>query len=272
MPTVTTRDRAKLQVISAGTGQDIVLVSGLGGTAKFWSPLIDALGTDVRTVCFDQRGIGDSERGQVDVSIQSLAEDTWQIIDALNISQPVLWGHSTGGAIVQKMTLMRQDQVPAMVLSGSWAGPDWFMERMFKLRLELLNTNPGRYTELSALLASPPRWLNENSEVVQNSVQQVLPTSHARIVKERICALLAHDCRDQLSKIEIPSLVLGAEDDIIVPPYLQEEIAGLLEKPHLCILSHGGHFFPVTRPAVTAEKFQNWLQQIQTEGTALRRV
>src|SRR5258705_12733047 len=62
-------DGARLTVHIEGQGPDLLLVSGLGGTASFWSPLVAALAARFRVVRFDQRGIGASTRGEVPVTI-----------------------------------------------------------------------------------------------------------------------------------------------------------------------------------------------------------
>ncbi|MBU2531764.1 MAG: alpha/beta hydrolase [Alphaproteobacteria bacterium] len=265
MHTVTLRDGAKLAVADEGVGSPpLVLVSGLGGTAGFWNPLIDAIGPEIRTIRFDQRGIGASERGRQPVTIETLAADTWQIIDQLAIPRPVLCGHSTGGAIVQEMELMRPGTTSGIVLSGSWAGPDLFMERMFGIRLELLAKLPARYSEFAALLGSPPAWHRDHPDALRNVIDQAPSEAEAAIIEERIHALLAHDCRGRLSRLRSPALILGAADDMIVPAYLQRELAALLANPALHMFDHGGHFYPVTRPADTAATLRRWLSTIDT--------
>ena len=86
----------------------------------------------------------------------------------------------------------------------------------------------------------------------------------AGVIRERIEALLAHDCRTRLSGIIAPALVLGAEDDMIVPAYLQEELASLLSDPQIHVFDKGGHFFPVTRPADTAKLLLQWMAKLET--------
>jgi aminoacrylate hydrolase len=257
-------DGTRLRVDTSGDGRPLVLISGLGGTAGFWSNLVEALGSSLHAVRFDQRGIAGSGRGAAPVTIDSLAQDSWDIIDTLKLDQPILCGHSTGGAIVQQMVLMRPGMVPGIVLSGSWAGPDKFMQQMFELRLDLLNTAPERYAALTALMASPPRWQQANPQAVQKAIDHVPQPTNVVIIQERIRALLSHDCRNALPDVSTPALILGAEDDMIVPPYLQEELASLLPNAQLQLLDHGGHFYPVTRPGDTAELLQRWLQHIES--------
>ena len=268
MQLISVRDGTKLSVDITGDGVPFVLISGLGGTARFWEPLKKALakteGPPLRIVCFDQRGIGGSERGNSAVTIRSLSEDTWDIISALNLEQPILCGHSTGGAIVQEMALMHPDEIAGVVLSGAWAGPDCFMQSMFGIRLDLLTKLPERYGELGVLLGYTPRWLRDNPSVLEQTGRHRPSDIETAIIQERIQALLAHDCRDRLSAIATPALVLGSEDDMIVPVYLQEELARLLHDAPLHLFDRGGHFFPVTRPEDTAQLLMNWLVKLNT--------
>ena len=266
MSTVALEDGALLHVEDSGVGQPLVLISGLGGTGGFWSALVSALGDKVRAVRFDQRGIASSTRGTQPVTIESLAQDTWAIVDALGIDEPILCGHSTGGAIVQRMVLQRPNIAHGLILSGSWAGPDWYVERMFRLRLELLETAPKRYLELAALLASPPRWLRDRPHILEKTLDQELGPEETAVVKERIQALLSHDCRDLLGEITVPCLVLGAEDDMIIPPYLQDELAQLLPNSSCHTFQSGGHFYPVTRPEDTAEQINRWMAELNNRS------
>lgn len=264
MSMITLRDGARIQVADAGHGTPLMLISGLGGTLGFWDRLVDALGRDLRTLRFDQRGIAGSERGSAPVTIRTLAEDAWQIVDARALERPVLCGHSTGGAIVQEMALQRPGAAAGLVLSGSWAGPNPYMDALFTVRLNMLAHLPSHYAELAALLASPPRWLRDNPHVLQQAASQVPDDTETAITRERIEALLAHDCRDRLAEITTATLVLGAEDDMIVPAYLQEELDTQLAVSHLHVFDKGGHFFPVTRPDETADVLRNWLTERAT--------
>ncbi|MFY0612741.1 MAG: alpha/beta fold hydrolase [Hyphomicrobiaceae bacterium] len=262
MAMITLRDGAKLSVETAGSGRPLVLISGLGGTGGFWAPLVEALGPILQTICFDQRGVGGSELGREPVSIRSLAEDTWEIVDALAGERPVLCGHSTGGAIVQEMELARPGAAAGLVLSGTWAGPDVFMERLFQTRLDVLTRLPEHYAMLSALIGSPTRWLRDHPDALVQAAAQTPNETQAAVIAERIKALLAHDCRDRLAKAATPALVLGTEDDVIVPVYLQEELAALLSEAELHLFDKGGHFYPVTRPADMATLLHDWLTKL----------
>ena len=262
MQMISLNDGAQARVEVTGDGPALVLISGLGGALDFWDKLVDELGASVRTIRFDQRGTGRSERGSQAVSIASLAADSWHILDALDVEQPVLCGHSTGGAIVQEMELMRPGAAHGLALSGTWAGPNLFMTRLFQLRQEILAKLPERYAELSALLGSPPRYLYETPDVLQQAMDRTPSAAEAAVTRERMDALLAHDCRERLSDIFAPTLVLGAEDDMIVPAYLQEELVSHLGNTQLHMFDKGGHFYPITRSTETADVLRAWMAKL----------
>ncbi len=145
-----------------------------------------------------------------------------------------------------------------MILSATWAGPDDYMARRFALRVDLLRRDPEKYAEFAALSGMPPRWLRDHPEAVQNAIANAPRGEGVGIVEERISALLAHDRRDRLGEIELPALILGAEDDATVPPYLQDELAGALANATQHMFDQGGHFYPVTRTGDTADVISRW--------------
>ena len=63
----------------------------------------------------------------------------------------------------------------------------------------------------------------------------------------RIDALLAYDAGDRLRRIRAPTLVVAADDDVLVPRQLSEVIAGEITGSRLHAFARGGHHFPQTQ-------------------------
>ena len=57
----------------------------------------------------------------------------------------------------------------------------------------------------------------------------------------------------------LPTLVLGAADDMIVPAFLQQDLAAALPGSELILLEDGGHFFPISRTADFTACVSRWL-------------
>ncbi|MEI8402845.1 MAG: alpha/beta hydrolase, partial [Alcaligenaceae bacterium] len=82
------------------------------------------------------------------------------------------------------------------------------------------------------------------------------------IVAERIDAIIAFDRSADVGRIKVPVLNIGARDDLIVPAFLQEDMAALMPGSTLHLLKDGGHFFPVTRLAEFTEAVLSWAAKV----------
>lgn len=249
-------DGARLTAAQAGEGETLLMVSGLGGTAGFWQPVTSQL-PDWHCVSFDQRGVASSTRGQAAVTIAQLAMDAWAVLDALHVPTAHLVGHSTGGCIVQEMALIQPERVSSVVLGGTWAGPNVYMQQLFGMRSTLLCESPSLYDQTGAFLSYPATWLLEHPELMIRKTE-CWPQERVQVVAERIDALLSFDRRASLENLKAPALVLGALDDQIVPSFLQCELKDLLPNAKLHQWNCGGHFFPVVQSAAYAQALSEW--------------
>ena len=87
---------------------------------------------------------------------------------------------------------------------------------------------------------------NERSRQQEAQTLAVFPPTE--IAASRIDAILAFDRTEQLSRIKTPTLVVGAEDDIVTPAYFSEELARLIPGAEIKIFPRGGHAFTQVRP------------------------
>lgn len=254
-------DGAALNVLEDGEGPALLLISGLGGTANFWNPCVPAFAARYRTLRLDQRGIAKSTRGTAPCSIDQLAQDCLAVLDHFGIHTAIVIGHSTGGCIAQTMALLAPERVNACVLSATWGKPSRHRAELFTMRRHMLFNDPIAYACSSVFMGHEAHWLNNNWGVLENAKANAPVSSAAqRIIAERLDALIAFDRSAELARIQVPTLVLGAQDDLIVPAFLQEELANMLPKAQRHFLSAGGHFFPVTRTPLFTSFVLDWLE------------
>jgi pimeloyl-ACP methyl ester carboxylesterase len=252
-------DGAALSVHIDGDGPDLLLVSGLGGMAAFWQPALAALAQNFRVIRSDQRGIAASTRGAAPVTIDQLADDSFAVLDHANSKRAVLVGHSTGGVILQTMALRDEARIAGLVLSGTWLGPNRYMTELFTSRLAMLSVAPREYAAASAFVGYPPDWLDANWGAYE-AILASAPMTPAQqaIVAERIRAILQYDRSTEVGRIAVPQLIQGAEDDLIVPAFLQRELARALPRAETYFFQNGGHFFPITRTDEFVATLTRW--------------
>lgn len=227
-----------------GMGFPVLFLSGLGGFASFWQDQVAAFSKRFEVVTYDHRGFGQSDPSRIGYVVESLAEDVIALMNALGIERAHLVGHSTGGAMAQVLAIEHPSRFASVVLSATWTKADAYFRRLFSLRKEILQRlGPSIYLQESTLLLFPSWWIARNNEKLrQLEAQQLATFSAAEVVASRIDAMLAFDRTSDLGRIKLPTLVVGAEDDIVTPAYFAEELGRLIPGAEIKIFPRGGHF------------------------------
>jgi hypothetical protein len=80
-----------------GNGKSILLINGFSAPLDFWDPiLLETLASNHTVIVFDNRGIGNTTSGVKKFSITQFANDTADLLDALNVSKADVLGWSMG--------------------------------------------------------------------------------------------------------------------------------------------------------------------------------
>lgn len=122
--TVRTDDGADLRILEWGEGPPLVLVHGITATSEDWLPVLPhLLAAGHRVVALDQRGHGASTLGSGPCGTTRLAADLAQVLDALDLRDVVLVGHSLGGYVSLALAGLHRDlarhRVAVLVLLGA---------------------------------------------------------------------------------------------------------------------------------------------------------
>lgn len=249
MPTIAIGD-GSLHVETDGRGPPLLLISGLGGLASFWSAQVDAFARDFTVVRYDHRGCGRSASGRVDHSIDQMLEDALGIMDALKLENASILGHSTGGTIAQRLATRHPARVSRLVLSASWAQADAHFERLLSLRLAVLQgLGVEAHLRLSTLLLHPPWYVRDHHDALAARETAAARTAEPATIAARMRAIAAFDGAEELDLIAAPTLVVVAADDVLTPPHHAELLASRIRRARLSILPRGGHYAPVTAAA-----------------------
>ena len=245
----------------AGTGDPLVLITGLGGGANFWDAQWSWLAERFQVVTFDHPGSGASAPPERPLSVGDLAELVVGLLDHLGWRQATMLGHSMGGTVAQTLGLDYPDRVERLVLSATWAAPDAYFRKAFAWRAQLLrNGDLATYGAVQSLLAYPPSLIAERREWVEDQEATLVQgLKDPEIMAGRIDALLAFDRSDEIARLAQACLVLGVADDQIVPIHMVRRLAGLIPGAQVEALSFGGHFAPLVAPEAYRTAIEPWL-------------
>ena len=119
-----------------GTGaQTLTLIRGLGADLSTWFPQIPELSKHFRTLVFDNRGAGRTDKPDAPYSIKQMADDTNGLLEALNIRRTALLGISMGGMIAEEFAFHFPEQIEF---------PDSRMHDVWRIRVRSIQTREPR--------------------------------------------------------------------------------------------------------------------------------
>lgn len=259
---------ARLYVEEHGDGEPLLLVAGLGGSARFWNAQVAPFATRFRVVLHDHRGVGRSSPAPIVANAAAMADDVLRLMDALGIESAHLVGHSTGGAIGQHIALTAPQRLKSLVLSASWAGPTPLFVQTFITRRDILiNSGPLNYLMVGTLLATPAAWLQSRFRSTADYFRERLAEFPGlEIELARLNAVMTHDLRHRIGEIRVPTFVIGAADDQLTPPGLSEELAQRIPGAQISLLTAGGHFCPITVTETYNGRIMDFLERQLARG------
>jgi aminoacrylate hydrolase len=228
-----------------GHGHPILFIPGFGGVGSFWNSQIDFFKQRFRVITIDQRGVGASARTRQKYSIEQMTDDVQTVMEAAKIDAATVVGHSTGGVIAQLLAVRRPDCVSGMLLSSTWHRPGNYFRRLFEFRRSLLEIGAtDLFHKAGIFFRYPPEYAESHDAAFESR-----GTEDIDITIERINAVLQADLTLVTDRIKVPTLVVAARDDCLIPKYMSDEVAERIAGSNYIVLDHGGHFLPETRSA-----------------------
>jgi 3-oxoadipate enol-lactonase len=227
-----------------GEGEPLLLVMGLAADTMAWALQVPAFSARYRTVSFDNRDVGQSSMAEGPYEITDMAQDTLALADALELESFHLVGVSMGGAIAQEVALAAPDRVRTLTLAMTWPrGGAWAakLSELWSARVEHMSREQ-RVDELMLLTLSEDFF--ENAEGVAWLRDLMLQNPHpqsADAFARQLDASSRHDTRERLGSVAMPTHVIGAEHDILVPVWKSRELAELIPGAQLSVIDAGPH-------------------------------
>ncbi|HSZ36816.1 MAG TPA: alpha/beta fold hydrolase [Acidimicrobiales bacterium] len=198
MPSVRVND-IELYYEVHGDGSPLLLIPGLGVDVRFFARIIDGLATSCSVVAFDPRGAGRSDKPDIPYSIDGMAEDAAALLDHLDIERATVLGCSMGGRTALMLALDHRGRVDRLVLAASSAYVP--TDRLFT----------RRWLVMDVLSHIPvPKSIDPQPRYAWKRQRQ---------------ASGGFDCSSRLGEIDVPTLVVHATDDHIVPFALGQRMA-----------------------------------------------
>src|SRR6266511_3117002 len=228
MSTITTSDGTEIYYKDWGEGPAVMFSHGWPLSSDMWDGQMLFLAQNgFRAVAHDRRGHGRSSQPSSGNDMNGYADDLAAVIEALDLNQVTLVGHSTGGGEVARYigrhgtsrvakAVLIAAVPPIMVKSA--ANPEGLpMEVFDELRAKLASDRSQTYKEFAGPFYGANRPGAKVSQGVLDQFWLWSMQSGLKNAYESIKAFSETDFTEDLKKIDVPALVLHGEDDQIVP-------------------------------------------------------
>jgi non-heme chloroperoxidase len=226
--TIKAKDGTEIYYKDWGNGPVVTFSHGWPLCSDAWDGQMLFLAQNgFRVVAHDRRGHGRSSQASSGNDMDGYAADLAAVIEALDLREATLVGHSTGGGEVAryigrygtkrvaKAVLLAA--VPPIMLKSASNPEGLPMDVFDKLRSDLTKDRSQFYKDLAVLFYGANR---PGANVSQGILEQFWLWSMQAGLKnayESIKAFSETDQTDDLKKFDVPTLVMHGEDDQIVP-------------------------------------------------------
>lgn len=253
--------------VESGKGRPIVMVHGLGGSLmNFTYALTEHLDDEFRVIAIDRPGCGWSERDSAaQATLPEQARMISEFIAAEGLENPIVVGHSLGGAIAVTMGLNHPDGLGGLALICPVTQPIENTPDAFK-GIDI--PSPGMRRFIAHTISGPAGLLTQakvfgevfKPEPVSTDFGPKGGATLGRTPKSFIAASedIAGSRQSQSemtgreAELKIPTAILYAESDNILDHKLHGEHYASLSGAELKTIPNRGHMIPLTAPVECA--------------------
>lgn len=206
---------------SSGEGPPVVLVHGLGGSARWWRSTAESLARDHRVIVPELPGFGyglDTPRFRLADAIEVIG----RLVDRLDLGRPALIGHSLGALVCLGVTAATPDSVGRLVLVSPPV-------RTASARLA------GNVLPMVRTLARLP------AAAALTIVADVATRSPAALLDAAQEILARHGDPGVTAPSPVPAMVLLGARDAVVPVGGVDWIARVLPEARVVVIPDAGH-------------------------------
>lgn len=239
-----------LKYDDVGQGVPIVLIHGFPLSRKMWFPQVAALvDAGYRVICPDLPGFGESPSAP-DASMNLYADSIVKLLDHLAIEKSVIGGMSMGGYVLLDLA----DRYPERLLTAMFlmtraaADDEAGKEKRTLLAKEVKAGNRIVVPDAFAQVLFAPQTLIERPELVSEVRGWMETTSQEGIIGGLLAMRDRTDYLEKLPGFDLPSLVVGAEQDLAVPVEHARRLAEGLHSAELIIVPGAGHMANLEQP------------------------
>jgi non-heme chloroperoxidase len=228
MPYITTTDGTEIYYTEQGTGQPVLLSHGWPLSSDAWQVELKLLAdAGYRAIAHDRRGHGRSSKTYEGNDMDTYARDLAELVEALDLRDLVVIGHSTGGGEVVRYAaqhgvgrvtkVITAGAVPPIMLKSD-ANPNGTpIEALNGIREAVLTDRSQFYRDLSESFFGANREGSSVSQGAKDDFWRQGMLVNLAAAYDCVKAFSETDFTEDLKALDVPILIAQGDDDQIVP-------------------------------------------------------
>jgi len=226
------------------TGTPLVMCCGIGASFEVLQPLVDALDPGIDIIRFDAPGVGGSPVGALPNGFPQLARMLDRLLDELGYDRVDVLGFSWGGALAQQFAVQHAGRCRRLVLISTNTG---VLSVPAALSVLAKMVTPHGVDDYAATMAGSVH--GRDSRARTDDVRRLFRHTRVSVAGPgylyQLAATASWSSLPFLTLIRQPVLVMGGDDDPIVPVANARILANLIPNATLHVFP-GGHLEPLT--------------------------
>jgi 3-oxoadipate enol-lactonase len=252
-----------LNVESSGAGEPaLLLVHGLGGSARQWAGAAAILSTSSACVIPDLRNHGASDRSEAAVSVKTWADDLAGVCGALGLKRCVVAGASVGAAVVIQLAADHPELVAGLVTIGGFPSqPPAARDRMTARAAEVEAKGVAAVAE-AVVAGQLGASTHANNPALVGLQRAMLLENDATAYAASTRAVAAADVAGCLPLLQCPALIAWGAEEKVAPLAQQRALKRGLPGATLRCIPDAGHLAFFEQPRAFAALMQEFLATI----------
>ena len=246
MSTFDTKSGFRLYYEEHGKGQPVVLLGGIMMSAASWAQYVPVLERHMHLILLDLRDQGLSSKAETPYRVDDHVSDTVELLDHLGLETAHLIGLSYGGQVAQRVALLHGERVRTLTLANASnrisnhlaeIGRAWEVaadlndgERFFQLAIPFIYSGTFYEQHLETL--------QERQAMFKSLLTQSWFEGFVRLCRSTEGFAVSEE---ELGAITMPTLLIGAEDDIITPVAQMERMRCAIQNCEFVVFPKAGH-------------------------------
>jgi pimeloyl-ACP methyl ester carboxylesterase len=248
-----------------GEGAPLLLLHAFPLNHHMWQPQLAVLGHRYHVLAVDYAGFGTSywaPTTPADINqIDDLARHIITMLDEYRIESVAVAGLSMGGYLALALWRVAPNRINRLALCNTRAAADDQATKAARSRNAAIALEQGSEAIADIML---PRLLSEfTGNGMKRLVRDMAASAPARTIANALLMMRERpDATSLLPHITVPTLVIGATHDPIIPADESRAMADRVPNGHALIIDEVGHLSNLERPDIFNAAIINWMQRV----------